>query len=276
MSRINLKRMALLLLLGLLLTTNAAVPVLAQEGEEATTPKGVEEVFRAAQAARNASDAEAYIANYAEGAVTVALPPPPGSTGITTGLDDLLAGTNAFISRNFRAEITDFQPNGDSATFTALITEDEFTNLGVAPIEFTGTVTVQDGKIIAETWVMRAESLARIMAAITAAEHKSLAQRLYDEVYNGQATDVLGEVVAPDALEEYEASVDEMQAAFPELAVTVDHLLVEGDQVVAVLSFTGTPEGGEPITWSQVDIHSIDDGLLAETSHFGGPPATGE
>src|SRR5690606_29282406 len=128
-----------------------------------------------------------------------------------------------------------------SATFTALVTEDVFTDLGVAPMELSGTTTVQNGKIILETWVMRPESFAKFMAAIAAADNKALVQRLYDEIYNGGANDILGELVTPDALADYQASVTEMQTAFPDLAVTVDHLLVEGDQVVAVLTFTGTP-----------------------------------
>jgi len=62
----------------------------------------------------------------------------------------------------------------------------------------------------------------------------------------------------------------------PDLTVTVDDLLTEGDRVVAVLTFTGTSANGEPVTWSQVDIHRIADGLLAEVLSVGGPPAAGE
>lgn len=276
MIRTNLQRVMMLFLLALLLSAHGAMPAQAQEDGESPNPVGVEAVFRAATDALNAGDAEGNMAFYAQDAVSVALPPPPGSTGVTVGYDAMLEATKEFVARNLHTEFLDFHANGDSATFTALLTEDVFTDLGVAPIEFSGTTTVQNGKIILETWVMRPESFARFMAAVAAAENKALVQRLYDEVYTGGAPDVLGELVAPDALAEYEASVTEMQAAFPDLAVTVDHLLVEGDQVVAVLSFTGTPAGGEPITWSQVDIHRLADGLLAETSHFGGPPATGE
>ena len=276
MSRINLKHMALLLLLALLLTVHGATPAQAQEDGEAPAPVGVEAIFRAAYDALNAGDAEGNMAFYAQDAVSVALPPPPGSTGVTVGYDAMLEATKEFVSRNLHIEFLDFHANGDSATFTALVTEDVFTDLGVAPMELSGTTTVQNGKIILETWVMRPESFAKFMAAIAAADNKALVQRLYDEIYNGGANDILGELVTPDALADYQASVTEMQTAFPDLAVTVDHLLVEGDQVVAVLTFTGTPSGGEPITWSQVDIHSIADGLLVETSHFGGPPASSE
>lgn len=276
MSRINLKRAAMLLLLALLLSVSGATPALAQEDGQSPNPVCVEAIYRAATDALNAGDAEGNMAFYAQDAISVALPPPPGSTGITVGYDAMLEATKEFVSRNLHTEFLDFHANGDSATFTGLLTEDVFTDLGVAPIEFSGTTTVQNGKIILETFVMRPESFAKFMAAVAAADNKALVQRLYDEVYTSGTTDVLAELVAPDALADYQASVAETQAAYPELTATVEKLLVEGDQVVAVLTFTGTPAGGEPVTWSQVDIHSLADGLLAETSHFGGPPTAGE
>ena len=276
MFRIKLKRATLLLLLALLLSANAAIPALAQEEGESPNPVGVEAVFRAAYDALNAGDIEANMAFYAPDAVSINLPPPPGSTGVEIGYDAIRALDDDLISRNIHVEITDFRALGESAAMTALVTEDIFAELGVAPLEFSGTTTVQNGLIVMESWTMREESLNRFMAAIAAADNKALVQRLYDEVYDGGAPDILAELVAPDALAEYQASVAEMQVAFPELTATVDRLLVEGDQVVAVLTFTGTPEGGEPVTWSQVDVYSLADGLVAATSHFGGPPAGAE
>ncbi len=262
----------LFLAMVLFLGWQGAGPAHAQDDPSIPTHQDVETVVRSAGAALSAGDAQAFAGYYANDAVYVALPPPPGTTGVFAGRDALVELATGVAERNLRVEFTDFHVDGDSATFTALITEDNFTAVGVAPIEFAGTATVQDGTIMAETLIMRPESLMRLIEA----ENKALVQRLYDEVYSGGAADVLGEIAAPDSLEAYQASVAEMQAAFPDMAVTVEHLLVEGDQVVAVLSFTGTPEGDEPITWSQVDIHSIADGLLAETSHFGGPPTVGE
>ncbi len=262
----------LLLVMVLFLSWHIADPLHAQDDSSAPASQDVESVVRAAGAALSAGEAEVFAAYYANDAVYVALPPPPGTTGIFVGHDAIADLATGVAERNLRVEFTDFHVHGDSATFTALITEDNFTAVGVAPIEFAGTATVQDGIVMAETLIMRPASLTRLIEA----ENKALVQRLYDEVYSGGTTDVLAELVAPDALAEYQTSVAEMQAAYPDLAVTVDHLLVEGDQVVAVLTFTGTPAGGESITWSQVDVHRLADGLLAETSHFGGPPASAE
>ena len=41
------------------------------------------------------------------------------------------------------------------------------------------------------------------------------------------------------------------------------------------MTFTGTPANGEEVTWSQVDIHRIADGLLAEAWRIGGPSVVG-
>lgn len=271
------RKMILVLFVVVMLVSGGAGSQVVLAQDEASSPLSeVEAVFRAAYAALNAGDAEGNMAFYADNAVSISLPPPPGSTGVVVGYEDMLAATKAFVSRHLQIEFTDFRANGDSAAFTALVTEDVFTDLGVAPMEFTGTATVQDGLIVMESWVMREESFARFMAAVTAAESKGLVQRLYDEVYNGQAPDALGEVVAADALDAYQTAVTELQTSFPDLTVTVDDLLTEGDRVVAVVTFTGTPAGGDAVTWSQVDIHRIDGGLLAEASHIGGPPSAGE
>ncbi|MFO7635625.1 MAG: nuclear transport factor 2 family protein [Caldilinea sp.] len=266
----------LFVVLALLLGWLSAPPVIAQDDASAPDPQGVEAVIRAAYDALNAGDVEGNLAYYAQDVVSVSLPPPPGTTGVIVGYDDMLQVTKDLISRNIYMDITELYAHGDSASITALLTEDIFTDLGVAPMELTGTATVQDGLIVMESWVMRKESFARFMAAIAAAESKGLVQRLYDEVYSGQAPDALGELVAADVLDAYQTAITDLQAALPDLTVTVDDLLTEGDRVVAVVAFTGTPTDGDPVTWSQVDIHRVADGLLAEVLSVGGPPAAGE
>jgi ketosteroid isomerase-like protein len=236
----------------------------------------VETVFRAAYDALNAGDVEANMAHYAPDAVSVSLPPPPGSTGVEVGHDAIRAIAEDLISRNIHVEIMDFQAVGDSAALTARVTEDMFTDLGVAPVELTGATTVQNGLIVMESWTMREESFARFMAAIQAADNKAVVQRLYDEVYSDQAPQTLEELAAADALAGYQAAVAAVQSAYPDLTATVDDLLVDGDRVVAVVTFTGTSGSGETVTWSQVEIHRIVDGLLAGATQIGGPPASDE
>ena len=267
MNSIRRALLALFMMLVLFSVLVGAQPVMAQEDAAVPAPEGAEEVLRAAEVARSAGDAEAFAAYYADDAVYVALPPPPGTTGVFVGRAMLQEISEELISRNFHVDFADFRVNGESATFTALLSEDNFTDVGVAPIEFAGTATVQDGMIVAETLIMRPESLARLIAA----ENKALVQRLYNEVYTGRAPDTLGKLAAPDAIDAYRASVAVTQATFPSLTATVDQLLVDGDQVVAIVTFAGTSAGGAPVSWTQVDIHRIADGLLAETIRSGGP-----
>ena len=82
MIRTNLQRVMMLFLLALLLSAHGAMPAQAQEDGESPNPVGVEAVFRAATDALNAGDAEGNMAFYAQDAVSVALPPPPGSLSL--------------------------------------------------------------------------------------------------------------------------------------------------------------------------------------------------
>jgi steroid delta-isomerase-like uncharacterized protein len=52
-----------------------------------------------------------------------------------------------------------------------------------------------------------------------------------------------------------------MQAAFPDLGITVHDMVAEGDKVAARISFTGTHQGeflGVPASGNQVTINGID------------------
>lgn len=258
---------ALFMLLILFSSAYHVHPALAQEDSDVPAPQGAEEILRSAGNALSTGDAEAFAAHYANDAVYVALPPPPETTGVFAGRDAILDLATGVSERNLQVEFVDVHVNGESATFTALITEDNFTAVGVAPIEFAGTATVQEGMIAAETLIMRPESLARLIAA----ENRALVQRLYDEIYNGRALDVLGELAAPEAMDAYQTSATGTLATFSNLTVTVEHLLVEGDYVVAVVTFVGTSAGGAPMTWTQIDIHRIVNGLLVEARRSGGP-----
>jgi predicted ester cyclase len=63
-----------------------------------------------------------------------------------------------------------------------------------------------------------------------------------------------------------------LRAAFPDLSVTVEDMLSEGDKVVTRQTFGGTHRGewlgvpatGRSVTWSVIDIVRLDDGRLVE------------
>jgi predicted ester cyclase len=69
--------------------------------------------------------------------------------------------------------------------------------------------------------------------------------------------------------------------AFPDLEVTPDFIVAEGDMVMALATFTGThqaeflgvPATGKQISWSHVDINRIQDGKVVEAWHIGSPGA---
>jgi steroid delta-isomerase-like uncharacterized protein len=74
----------------------------------------------------------------------------------------------------------------------------------------------------------------------------------------------------PEALKEVFAA---LHAAFPDLHVTVEDLIEEGDKVVGRNSVTGTHQGeymghpptGKSITYNEIFIFRFDEGRVAET-----------
>jgi predicted ester cyclase len=109
------------------------------------------------------------------------------------------------------------------------------------------------------------------------AEHAQLAankaafQRFFDEVAMGGNLALIDELCSVNFVEHEEmpgmtpgrAGVHEffsmIRAAFPDLHVTVDHMLAEGDKVVAAVRWSGTHQGefmGVPASGNQVSFTS--------------------
>jgi len=118
-------------------------------------------------------------------------------------------------------------------------------------------------------------------------DHTATLRRMYDLI-NAQDIDAFGELLAADFVEHEELPAGaptregvkeffRMQiAAFPDLKMTVQDVIVGGDKVVARARFTGTHTGefmGMPATGRSVDVPLIDimrfadDGLVHE--HWG-------
>jgi steroid delta-isomerase-like uncharacterized protein len=116
-------------------------------------------------------------------------------------------------------------------------------------------------------------------------ENKAVVQRLFDAINNGRL-DQLSQVVAPDVVDhnavifmqpEGQGSVEEgvrmLLQGFPDLQLTPQELLAEGDQVVARFTMSGTNTGdyrGLPVPTGQqfeseaIAILRIADGKVAE------------
>lgn len=117
----------------------------------------------------------------------------------------------------------------------------------------------------------------------TAEENKRLARRYPAEVATEGNPDVIDDICAPDVVEhsplgerrgreELKAQSRYVHAAFPDVSVTVEDEVAEGDTVAQRLTFRGTHRGefaGVEPTGNSVEIANVlftrvEDGLIAE------------
>lgn len=118
------------------------------------------------------------------------------------------------------------------------------------------------------------------------AENKALVRRLVEEAYNGGRLDVTDELVAGDFVGHDPSLPEEVRgpagakeliagyrAAFPDIHVTIEDQIADGDRVVTRWSVKGTHQGelmGMPATGKQatvtgMTIDRIVDGRIAES-----------
>lgn len=118
--------------------------------------------------------------------------------------------------------------------------------------------------------------------------NKALVERYVEEFANSQDLDVLDELLIDDFQEhnpfapEFPPGRDAIKAigtgfftAFPDVHVTIDYILAEGDLVATRHSVVGTHEGdfngvppsGNEVTWTELHLWRIEDGQIAE--HWG-------
>jgi steroid delta-isomerase-like uncharacterized protein len=102
-------------------------------------------------------------------------------------------------------------------------------------------------------------------------ENKNIVRR-YQEIYNSNALDALGEVVAedlltpkimpgiPSGIEGAKVAHQMMLAGFPDYQTVIEELIAEGDKVVARITMSGTHTGsfmGIPATGKHVEFTGI-------------------
>ncbi len=111
-------------------------------------------------------------------------------------------------------------------------------------------------------------------------EHKVLVRRFFDEIVNGGNLAVVDEIFAPTfpaGLEGVKATASMWRTAFPDLQLTIEDLIADGDHVVARLTIRGTHRGaltsrmlgtiaptGRQATWTGIDIFRIAGGRIVE------------
>jgi steroid delta-isomerase-like uncharacterized protein len=132
------------------------------------------------------------------------------------------------------------------------------------------------------------DTMRRHMSTGQTTANKATFGRLCDAVNSGDAefiSQTIDEVVEPDVLIRTPLPVDATGAqalkhvwasllrAFPDLHVTIEDLIAEGDKVVAWNTVTGTQQGeymgrpptGKPVTYNEIFILRFANGRIAET-----------
>jgi steroid delta-isomerase-like uncharacterized protein len=115
--------------------------------------------------------------------------------------------------------------------------------------------------------------------------NKTLARRIWDDVFNNRNLGVADELVALDALnheaahgapsrgpESLQAAVTWLSAAFPDMHMAIDDVIAEGDKVVLQTTMSGTHQGwfmgmsptGRRFAQRQVHFLRIQDGKAVE------------
>ncbi|MEJ2204911.1 MAG: ester cyclase [Gemmatimonadota bacterium] len=115
-------------------------------------------------------------------------------------------------------------------------------------------------------------------------ENKSLVRRYYEEVVSTGDVERLEEFIAPDYVEVYNnvtypvgiegarEHVLGVRTTYPDLLITVDHQIAEGDWVVSRVTARGTHEGvwlgmrptGKSLEMTAVNVDRVVDGLIVE------------
>lgn len=113
---------------------------------------------------------------------------------------------------------------------------------------------------------------------------RAVATRYY-EILSDWAPERLDEVCAPDLrghggagrnLEEQKASLSGFVGAFPDLSVTVEHLIAEGDVISSWVTMEGTHQGsfagvsatGNRARFVAWDLLRIENGCIAEITSY--------
>jgi predicted ester cyclase len=164
---------------------------------------------------------------------------------------------------------------GGRVTWISSVADDLLRRLKTAPVDASGEALVKNGLISSFTLRFSAASMIKVTAALDAASRETVRTAL-EAVYNlKQAAAVTAYLdsgfidhdPAPGRKGDRDGfmeGVKEMQAVFPDLHVTQDDLLVDGDKVTARLTVKGTGAGGQPLDTTEIQVFRIRDGRIIE------------
>lgn len=111
----------------------------------------------------------------------------------------------------------------------------------------------------------------------------TLLHRWFEEVWNNGREDAIDEMMHADAVthgleqditgrEAFKPFQRKFRAAFPDMKITVEEVLIEGDMIAARCSVTGThtgpglpvPPGSKPVSFTGMCMGRVRDGKLIE------------
>ena len=111
-------------------------------------------------------------------------------------------------------------------------------------------------------------------------QNKAVARRFFEVVWNQRRLEVLPEILASTLIwngqqvsrDVIEQAISARLAAFPDMHVTVDEQVAEGDKVSTRRTRTGTHSGvyrgieptGKQATWTQISIVRFEEGKVVE------------
>lgn len=151
---------SLRVLLAVIITTAFFVVLASAALAQASSPGATVDAF---DAALNAGNVDGALAQFAPDAVITT----QGTTCRGTAqIRGLLA---QLVAEHFQFQPSNRQASSDREAHTARVWRDDWRRLGVAPLDATAEVLVQNGKITAFTVAYTADSLARLRAAQAAA-----------------------------------------------------------------------------------------------------------
>lgn len=121
-------------------------------------------------------------------------------------------------------------------------------------------------------------------AVTTPDDNKELVRRMEDEIFNKRNLAAIDEFISPDYVlhtaapgtpadrEAVRQAMSMYVGGFPDLRISIDELVAEGDRVVGVFTFTGTHDGelfgmpatGKRISVRQIAMYRIDDNQVVE------------
>lgn len=107
---------------------------------------------------------------------------------------------------------------------------------------------------------------------MSASKNKLLVRRFYEEVVNTGSVSRLAEFVPPDGLAQMKEHVLGVRKTYPDLHLTVERQIAEGEWVVTCVTARGTHQGvwlgmrptGKRVEMTGVNVDRVVDGRIVE------------